>query len=111
MGVSLVEYSITPTYTSVKEGGTVDTSLDIDEVSPDTDVTLEADQYQDIYGLSPLGIGVAYPTAVRVTQGHNFVTLRFQSTPGMVGTYDYLIEANIFGSTQDVGTVVVDVLP
>jgi hypothetical protein len=112
VGVSQVEYSITPTYTSVKEGGSVDTSLDIDEVSgPATDVTLEAEQYQDIYGLSPLGMGVAYPAAVRVTQGHNFVTLRFQSTPGMVGTYDYLIEANVFGSTQDVGTVVVDVLP
>ena len=33
-------------------------SLDIDVVSgPDTHVTLEADQYQDIYGLTPLGMG------------------------------------------------------
>ncbi len=53
---------------------------------------------------------MTYPKAVRVTQGHNFVTLHFQSTPGMLGIYDYLVQATAFGTTQDVGTVVVDVL-
>jgi hypothetical protein len=110
--VSRVDYEISPGYFSVSEGGSVDVSLDIDVLSgPDTDVTLEIHQYQDIYGLSPLGMGVAYPTTVGVTQGHNFVTLHFQSTPGMLGVYDYLVQAAAFGTTQDLGSVVVDVRP